>query len=131
AADTRKLRLQFLGLKGIGPETADSILLYALERPVFVVDAYTLRLFARLGLCGEKAKYHEVQALFMDNLEPDPALFNEYHALIVTHCKRICSKRAPLCGECSLNTVCAFDLKSQPSNLRNDLDLQNRKVHLR
>jgi len=104
----RKLRQQFLDLKGIGPETADSILLYALHKPVFVVDAYTARLFSRLGLCDEKARYHDVQVLFMDHLEPDAEMFNEYHALIVRHCKMICKKREPLCEECNLVEMCPF-----------------------
>jgi endonuclease-3 related protein len=110
---TGNLREQLLSLKGIGPETADSILLYALERPVFVIDAYTVRLFSRLGFCGEKVKYDGAQALFMDNLEPDTTLFNEYHALIVVHSKRTCSKRAPRCGDCSLYDMCAWESKTQ------------------
>jgi endonuclease-3 related protein len=103
-----ELREELLSLHGIGPETADSILLYALDRPVFVVDAYTVRLFSRLGLCDEKAKYDDVQALFMENLEPDTGMFNEYHALIVRHCKLICRKRTPECGECTLRDLCSF-----------------------
>jgi len=116
--DTDELREELLSLNGIGPETADSILLYALQRPVFVVDAYTVRLFSRLGLCAEKAKYHEVQNLFMDHLEPDFQMFNEYHALIVTHCKQACRKRTPECKDCVLAEMCAFNLRSQISNLR-------------
>ena len=115
---TGELREELLSLNGIGPETADSILLYALQRPVFVVDAYTIRLFSRLSLCIEKAKYHEVQNLFMDHLEPDVQMFNEYHALIVTHCKQACRKRTPECKDCVLAEMCAFNLKSQISNLR-------------
>jgi len=116
--DTRKLREELLSLNGIGPETADSILLYALDKPTFVVDAYTIRLFSRLGLCDERGKYHDVQALFIDNLVPDARMFNEYHALIVTHCKQRCIKRAPKCGECALAPMCAFNLRSQISDLR-------------
>jgi endonuclease-3 related protein len=116
--DTGELREELLSLNGIGPETADSILLYALNRPVFVVDAYTIRLLSRLGLCDERGKYHDVQALFMDNLDPNARMFNEYHALIVTHCKQRCIKRAPKCGECTLAKWCAFNLKSQTSNLK-------------
>ena len=115
---TARLREMLLALHGIGPETADSILLYALNRPVFVVDAYTIRLLSRLGLCDERGKYHDVQALFMDNLESDTETFNEYHALIVTHCKQRSIKRAPKCGECALAKWCAFNLKSQTSNLK-------------
>ena len=110
---TAVLREELLALNGIGPETADSILLYALDRPVFVVDAYTVRLFSRLGLCIEKGKYDDVQALFMSSLDPDAGMFNEYHALIVLHCKQKCKKREPECNDCALANLCAFNLKSQ------------------
>lgn len=106
--DTGELREELLSLKGIGPETADSILLYALDRPVFVVDAYTIRLFFRLGLCDETAKYHVVQDLFMDNLVHNVRIFNEYHALIVLHCKSRCKTKFPLCAECSLRDFCRY-----------------------
>jgi endonuclease-3 related protein len=105
---TTKLREELLSMHGIGPETADSILLYALERPIFVVDAYTVRLFSRLGLCAENAKYDDIQALFMENLEPDAGTFNEYHALIITHCKQRCRTKIPLCGECTLRDLCSY-----------------------
>ena len=113
-----ELRDELLSLHGIGPETADSILLYALGRPVFVVDAYTVRLFSRIGLCEEKSKYDDVQSLFMKNLQIDAQMFNEYHALIVRHSKRTCTKRNPGCGKCALFDMCAFDLKSQISDLK-------------
>ena len=77
------LREKLLGVKGIGPETADSILLYGLKKPIFVVDAYTKRVFSRHGVISEKASYEEVQKVFMEHLPPDEELFNEYHALIV------------------------------------------------
>lgn len=109
----KKLRRQLLDLHGIGPETADSMLLYALDRPVFVVDAYTSRLFSRLGLCDGKAKYDDVQALFMENLQPDVRMFNEYHALIVRHAKEMCSKRTPECEECTLAKMCEWNFKFQ------------------
>lgn len=115
---TLTLRRQLLDLKGVGPETADSILLYALDRAVFVVDAYTVRLVSRLGLCGEDAGYREVQAVFMDSLVPDTGMFNEYHALIVRHGKERCRKRDPVCGGCALGGMCVFNLRSQISNLR-------------
>jgi len=105
---TGQLREDLLALRGIGPETADSILLYALGRPAFVVDTYTLRLFSRLGLCEENAKYDDIQALFMENLEPDVRMFNEYHALIVRHVKERCRKRTPLCIECTLLDLCSY-----------------------
>jgi len=118
---TQKLREQFLSLNGIGPETADSILLYALNRPVFVVDAYTVRLLSRLGYCGENSKYEEVQALFMENLEPDAAFFNEYHALIIIHCKQRCRKQTPICADCPLMNVCEGNFKFQNSNFKKNL----------
>lgn len=99
------LRNELLEVNGIGPETADSILLYAFDRPVFVVDAYTRRLFSRLGYGWmEKAPYEEIQQFFMEKLPSD--LCNEFHALIVTHCKVICRKR-PLCSDCDLSAFCA------------------------
>jgi endonuclease-3 related protein len=96
------LRAELLEVKGVGPETADSILLYALQRSVFVVDAYTRRLFSRLGYeWMQKASYGEVQEFFMEALPPDTSLYNEFHALIVVHCKGTCKKR-PLCDGCCL-----------------------------
>jgi endonuclease-3 related protein len=82
---TLRLRDQLLAVWGIGPETADAILLYALGRPIFVADAYALRLASRWGLLEPSASYNDIQRLFMDNLPHDPRLFNEYHALIVAH----------------------------------------------
>ncbi len=100
------LRVEFLEVKGVGPETADSILLYGFERPVFVVDAYTRRLFTRLGYGWmEKAPYTEVQEFFMEDLPSDVGLYNEFHALIVVHCKDTCRKK-PLCAECSGFKLC-------------------------
>lgn len=101
------LRSELLGINGIGPETADSILLYAFDRPVFVIDAYTRRLFSRLGYGWmEKAPYEEVQGYFMRELPPESDLYNEFHALIVAHCKNICRKR-PLCSACAISSHCA------------------------
>ncbi|HEY5975702.1 MAG TPA: endonuclease III domain-containing protein [Geobacteraceae bacterium] len=109
ANDWRLLRDELLALKGIGPETADSILLYAGQQPTFVVDAYTRRLFSRLGLIDERAGYEEVRALFMANLPADVQLFNEYHALIVEHCKTNCRKTSR-CNGCLLGdgNACVF-----------------------
>jgi endonuclease-3 related protein len=95
------LRHQFLSLSGIGPETADSILLYALDRPVFVVDAYTKRFLRQHGISDGEQNYHEVQGFFTSNLPSDSALFNEYHALIVRLCQTHCRK-APQCEGCPL-----------------------------
>ncbi|MFH1915191.1 MAG: endonuclease III domain-containing protein [Pseudomonadota bacterium] len=97
-----ELRDMVLSVSGIGPETADSILLYALDMPTFVVDAYTHRLMRRHGLAHEGIDYHELRALFMDALPEDVALYNEYHALIVRTGKEWCRKQAGLCAACPL-----------------------------
>jgi endonuclease III related protein len=96
-----ELREKLLGVKGIGPETADSILLYGLKKPIFVVDAYTRRILSRHGIISEKASYEEVQKLFMDYLPRDEKLFNEYHALFVYLGKTVC-KKTPRCDICPL-----------------------------
>ena len=98
----KELRPKILGVNGIGPETADSILLYALEFPTFVVDAYTARLMGRHGLAWEDIDYYELQAIFMDALPVDVALYNEYHALIVRVGKDWCKKKSGLCETCPL-----------------------------
>ncbi len=97
------LREKVLAVPGIGPETADSILLYALDKPVFVVDAYTRRIFSRHGVCGARDDYHAVQDIFTRRLEADAGLFNEYHALIVILAKQFC-RTNPQCTGCPLNT---------------------------
>ncbi len=103
AADTAALRDELLAVHGIGEETADSMLLYAGGKPVFVVDAYTRRIFTRLGLHPSQGdRYADFQRLFMENLPPDAALYNEYHALIVNLGKETC-RPAPRCGDCPLN----------------------------
>lgn len=106
---TETLRARLLGIWGIGPETADAILLYALNRPMFVADAYALRLASRWGLLKPTAIYKEIQRLFMENLPHDVALFNEYHALIVTHGKELC-RPYPLCEACPLNRILPLDV---------------------
>lgn len=101
--NTQCLRRQLLSVNGIGPETADSILLYALGRPVFVVDAYTKRILLRHQLIKkEDASYSQIQDLFMQNLKPNIKLFNEYHALLVRLGKEICLKNKPKCDICPL-----------------------------
>lgn len=100
--DTPELRKQLLSLRGIGPETCDCILLFVLERPVFVVDAYTKRILSRHRLCSAKDSYSSVQGLFHASLEPDPTYFKEYHALLVACAKEFC-KPSPKCGNCPLN----------------------------
>ncbi len=104
--DLETQRQELLNVYGVGPETADSILLYAAEQPVFVVDAYTRRILARLQFVPENVSYDELQQLFMRNLPPDAAYFNEYHALLVALGKKVCTKRAPRCGECPLQAMC-------------------------
>lgn len=101
------LRRELLGLPGIGPETADSILLYAAGRPFFVIDAYTRRILDRLGPIRPDLSYTELQTIFMDQLSPDPDLFNEYHALLVQHATTYCRAK-PLCSECCLNKLCIY-----------------------
>jgi len=98
------LRQRLLGVKGIGPETADSILLYGLKKPIFVVDAYTKRILSRHGILSERASYEEVQRLFMDHLPQDERLFNEYHALLVHLGKTLC-KKTPRCDLCPIKGI--------------------------
>lgn len=98
---TGELRKELLAVNGIGPETCDSILLYAFGRPVFVVDAYTKRIFSRHSFFPGSADYHDVQSFFMGALAPEQGMFNEYHALIVALGKEYCRTR-PRCGECPL-----------------------------
>ena len=107
AIDIGTLRQQFLAIHGIGPETADSILLYAGNKPVFVIDAYTRRIISRLGLTQEKDLYNNYQDLFMNNLPQNTALFNEYHALLVRLGKDACRKQ-PICDRCCLLEICRF-----------------------
>jgi len=105
--DPGELRKGLLLVNGIGPETADSIILYAAGKPVFVVDAYTKRIFTRHGLVSERAGYDDVQQLFMGSLPGDAGLFNEYHALLVKVGKLHCKKRAPRCPGCPLEPFMA------------------------
>jgi endonuclease-3 related protein len=99
--ETGEMREMLLAVNGIGPETADSILLYALDKPVFVVDAYTRRIFSRLGLVPEKIGYEELRMFFEKSLPVSVALYNDYHAQLVALGNRYCKKR-PLCRECPL-----------------------------
>jgi len=99
--DVNLLREKLLKINGIGPETADSILLYAGEKPIFVVDAYTKRILTRHNLISESASYNGIQELFMENLEQDESMFNEYHALFVHVGKHFC-KRIPNCEDCPM-----------------------------
>ena len=99
------LRARMLSIKGLGPETVDSILLYAGGLPVFVVDAYTKRLLSRLGYPVEKLDYHQLQDYICARIPAEVPLYNDFHAQIVLHCKDFC-KKAPLCPDCPLRAVC-------------------------
>jgi len=110
------LRQKLLKIKGLGEETVDSILLYACNKPVFVVDAYTKRVFSRYGLIKEGAGYKEIQTFFLDNLPQDVALYNDFHAQIVNLGKNIC-KSSPDCTICQINMIntttrCRFFIKN-------------------
>ena len=100
--DLATLRTELLAINGIGPETADSILLYAGDLPTFVVDAYTHRVLGRHGWVGFDAGYHEIQERLQDSVPQDVQIYNEYHALIVRLGKHFCRKRQPKCAECPL-----------------------------
>ncbi len=100
-----KLREELLSIKGIGKETADSIILYAGKYPIFVVDAYTRRLFSRLGIIKGNESYDEIQSLVMSNTPREEYFYNEFHALIVELCKRYC-KKSPIHIGCPLNKIC-------------------------
>ena len=108
AIDVATLRERLLSIHGIGPETADSIILYAAGKPVFVIDAYTRRITSRLGLAPENDSYGAYQDLFMRNLPADIQLFNEYHALLVRLAKDVCHRHQPLCLKCCLNEICPY-----------------------
>ena len=111
ATGTDQLRQQLLSVYGIGQETADSIILYAANKPIFVVDAYTRRVINRIGLAPDSNSYTAYQALFMDNLPADAGLFNEYHALMVCLGKDVC-RNHPLCRQCCLRSICRFSRNS-------------------
>lgn len=100
--DWQILREELLKVNGIGPETADSILLYAGEKPVFVVDAYTKRIFSRHGYLSGKENYLEIQHFFMTHLPSDHSLYNEFHAQLVMVGKDYCKKNNPICPQCPL-----------------------------
>jgi len=103
--DIQVLRNELLVINGIGPETADSIILYAAKKPIFVIDAYTKRIMNRIGYKEET--YDDLQNLFMNNLDKNEKLFNEYHALLVELGKNIC-KKEPLCNMCPINEMCEY-----------------------
>ena len=102
---TERLRHMLLSVHGVGEETADDILVYAANRPVFVVDAYTRRIAARLGLAPDGAGYSELSALFAGAMPKDAPILGEFHALLVRHAKQTC-RNSPRCGECALVDLC-------------------------
>jgi endonuclease-3 related protein len=102
--EVETLRQKLLKVKGVGPETADSVLLYGLKKPIFVVDAYTKRILLRHSMISDKASYEEIQKLFMDHLPHKERLFNEYHALLVHLGKTLC-KKIPRCDRCPLEGI--------------------------
>ena len=104
-----ELRPRLLSVYGVGEETADSILLYAVNKPIFVIDAYTRRIISRVGVAPRGDSYTSYQALFVNNLPADTRLFNEYHALLVCLGKSVCRRR-PLCPSCCLRDICRFAL---------------------
>ncbi len=108
ALPVEELREALLSVPGIGPETADSIVLYAVGKPVFVVDAYTRRILVRLGLIEGGETYEELRDLFESNLPRDPELYKEYHALFVRHGKEHCRVR-PHCKGCPISELCDFE----------------------
>ncbi|MBI4978811.1 MAG: hypothetical protein HZC28_15140 [Spirochaetes bacterium] len=108
-----ELRGELLGVWGIGPETADSILCYALDKPAFVIDAYTRRLLFRLGLTAEDASYDTLQRFCIERVPVSRAVYNDFHAQIVVHCKAFC-RTVPKCVECPLRSaLCLYPNKRQ------------------
>ena len=105
-----QIRSKLLDVNGIGPETADAILLYALHKPVFVIDKYTKRIFSRLGFAPSTDSYEGWQQFFMQSLLNSTSLFKTYHALIVTHAKDLCRKQ-PICEPCPLKEDCQYSKK--------------------
>ncbi|MBN1645302.1 endonuclease [Candidatus Woesearchaeota archaeon] len=105
----KKLRAKLLSIKGIGPETADSIILYAFKKPCFVVDLYTKRIFSRLGICDKKISYHELQNKFHKKIPKQIKIYNEYHALLVELAKKHCTK-IPACANCPVTRLCKKSL---------------------
>jgi len=105
--DIEKIRRQLLGIKGIGPETSDSILLYGFGKKIFVVDAYTKRIIERIGY--KETKYDEIQKLFEKTIKAELELYKNYHAVIVQHGKEVCRKK-PLCNKCVIKEFCNYSV---------------------
>ena len=111
AVPAMQLRRELLQVKGIGQETADSIVLYAADQASFVIDAYTKRILLRLSLIDEKARYSKIRQMFMEAIPEKADLYKDYHALFVRHAKERCRARRPLCVGCPLNSMCDSPLK--------------------
>ncbi|MCB1741577.1 MAG: endonuclease [Gammaproteobacteria bacterium] len=109
--DTTSLRRALLAVHGVGHETADDILLYALGRPVFIADAYARRILHRLGLCEAQVGYEHLQQVVQPQLSADVELLGEFHALLVVHGRQICRPR-PRCGSCDLQSRCPTGLRT-------------------
>ncbi len=112
SADIDYLRQQLLAVHGIGQETADSIILYAANKPIFVIDAYTRRIVKRMGLAPDSNSYSALQTLFTHHLPNDAELFNEYHALLVCLGKEACQSQ-PRCQQCCLNDICHYCVRGE------------------
>ncbi len=110
--DLNPSREMLLSVKGIGYETADSILLYQLERPYFVIDEYTFRIMNRVGIY-KKRNYLQLQRLFIENIPTDIQIYQEFHALLVTHAKQRCKKTNPICMNCPLRDLCQYQLEKK------------------
>ena len=106
--DKKVLREELLGLKGIGEETADSIILYAAEKTEFVIDAYTKRIYSRLKIVEEKKSYEDLKKYIINEIPEELIVYQEFHGLIVLLGKNICKKKNPNCKECPLNSKCNF-----------------------
>lgn len=104
---TKELRKTLLSIKGIGPETADSIILYAAEKPTFVIDAYTKRIMGRVFGTSQDMSYSELKSLFESSLRPNTDLYNDFHAQFVELGKNYC-KTKPLCGSCPVKVMCKY-----------------------
>jgi endonuclease-3 related protein len=126
AQGTERARAQLLALKGLGPETADAILLYSGRQPVFVADAYTRRILSRHNLLPPKADYHSAQQFLHRHLPPDNALFNEFHALLVEAAKRFCHRNVAHCEECPLGKFPGRNLKIETGNSERESDFDSR-----
>ena len=109
SGDDRELRKKLLNVNGIGPETADSILLYGGKKPFFVVDAYTKRIFSRHKLISKDSTYYQIQEFFIKNLDRDVKLFNEFHAQIVMLGKTICTSKNPNCAKCPIGFLTSVE----------------------